>query len=202
MDSKKYVKAAVEVVRRLLNEDGRELKTSKTKHEGPMPINYEPELDSTPHCDEERASRYRQIIGILRWAIELGRIDILTEVSLLSQYQANPREGHLEALYWIANYLHRYPMRRLVMNHTTPNIDETVFRQYDWTDFYGKVHQTGLFHWAMHYKCPALWMQTMQEIRSQDNRILESLFYSIIPRLLHSVNDKTHASQAHMDQSS
>ncbi len=65
LDSKKYVKAVVDIVRGLLAEDGRELKTSKSKHEGPMPINYEPELDSTPHCDEEHASRYRQIIGIL-----------------------------------------------------------------------------------------------------------------------------------------
>ena len=139
MDSKRYVKAAIKVVHGLLAEDGRELKTSKSKHEGPMPINYEPELDATPHCDEEHASRYRQIIGILRWAIELGRIDILTEVSLLSQYQADPREGHLEALYWIVNYLHRYPMRRLVMNHTMPGIDESVFKHGDWTDFYGEV---------------------------------------------------------------
>ena len=139
MDSKKYVKAAIEVVRGLLAEDGRELKTSKPKHEGPIPINYEPELDATPHCDEEHASRYRQIIGILRWAIELGRFDILTEVALLSQYQASPREGHLEALYWIINYLHRYPMRRLVMNHTMPEIDNSVFRHDDWSDFYGDV---------------------------------------------------------------
>jgi hypothetical protein len=106
LDSKKYVKAAIDIVRGLPAEDGRELKTSKSKHEGPMPLNYEPELDSTPHCDEEHASRYRQIIGILRWAIKLGRIDILTEVLLLSQYQADPQEGHLEALYWIINYLH------------------------------------------------------------------------------------------------
>ncbi len=82
MDSKNYVKAAVDVVRGLLAEDGQELKTSKSKHKGPIPIHYEPELDATPHCDEEHASRYRQIIGILRWAIELGRVDILTEVSL------------------------------------------------------------------------------------------------------------------------
>jgi hypothetical protein len=106
LDSKKYVKAAVDIVRGLLAKDEWELKTSKSKHEGPMPINYEPELDSTPRCDEEHASRYRQIIGILQWAIELGRIDILTEVLLLSQYQADPQEGHLEALYWIINYLH------------------------------------------------------------------------------------------------
>jgi hypothetical protein len=65
MDSKKYVKAAVDVVWGLLVEDGRELRTSKSKHEGPMPTNYKPALDTTPHCDEEYASRYRQIIGIL-----------------------------------------------------------------------------------------------------------------------------------------
>jgi hypothetical protein len=139
LDSKKYVKAAVDIVRGLLAKDGRELKTSKSKHEGPMPINYEPELDSTPHCDEEHASRYRQIIGILRWAIKLGRIDILTEVSLLSQYQADPQEGHLEALYWIINYLHRYPMQRLILNHTMPEVDESVFCHGDWKDFYGNV---------------------------------------------------------------
>ena len=101
MDSNKYVKAAIKIVWGLLAEDGWELKTSKSKHEGPMPINYKPELDARPHCDKEHASRYRQIIGILRWAIKLGRFDILAEVSLLSQYQANPRQGHLEALYWI-----------------------------------------------------------------------------------------------------
>jgi len=104
-----------------------------------MPISYRPELDATNHCDEEHASQFRQIIGILRWAIELGRIDILTEVSMLSQYQADPREGHLEALYWIMNYLSRFPMQRLVLNHTMPQIDDSVFVNGDWTDFYGDV---------------------------------------------------------------
>lgn len=142
MDSKQYVKAAIQVVRDLLTEDGRELKCGKQgqgQHHGPMPISYRPELDATNHCDEEHASQFRQIIGILRWAIELGRIDILTEVSMLSQYQADPREGHLEALYWIMNYLSRFPMQRLVLNHTMPQIDDSVFVNGDWTDFYGDV---------------------------------------------------------------
>ena len=139
MDSKKYVKAAIQVIQDLLAEDGRELKGGKGSHTGPMPINYRPELDATPHCDEDHASRYRQIIGILRWAIELGRIDILTEVALLSQYQADPREGHLEALYWIVNYLARFPMQRLVLNHTRPDIDESVFKAGDWSEFYGDI---------------------------------------------------------------
>jgi hypothetical protein len=40
--------------------------------------------------DQKLASRYMQLIGILGWAMEIGCNDILLEVSLLSQYQANP----------------------------------------------------------------------------------------------------------------
>ena len=35
------------------------------------------------------------MIGVLRWIVELGRIDIQHETSLLSQYLVQPREGHL-----------------------------------------------------------------------------------------------------------
>lgn len=144
MDSKQYVKAAVETVQRLLEEDGRELKTSKRTGgtHGALPTNYQPELDSTPECDAEHASRYRQIIGILRWAIELGRFDILLEVSLLSQYQANPRVRHLEALYLIVSYLHNNPTKRILFDPNLPSIAEGTFHcDDDWTDFYGDVKE-------------------------------------------------------------
>ena len=64
MESKKYVKAAVETIKDLLAEDGRELKGSKREHAGPLPPGYAPELDVTEECNEEHASRFRQIIGI------------------------------------------------------------------------------------------------------------------------------------------
>ncbi len=100
---------------------------------------FRPELDATPMCDENMASRFRQIIGIFRWAIELGRFDILMEVALLSQYQASPCIGHLEALYLITNYLSREPMRRIVFDPRTPNLDESVFIPGNWKDFYGDL---------------------------------------------------------------
>ena len=34
--------------------------------------------------DAEGTRYYQELIGVLRWAIELGRVDILLEVSLLS----------------------------------------------------------------------------------------------------------------------
>jgi hypothetical protein len=54
----------------------------------------------------ELSSHYLQLIGIARWAIELGHIDIHHKVSsLLSQYQANPKVGHLEAVYHVFVYM-------------------------------------------------------------------------------------------------
>jgi hypothetical protein len=50
-----------------------------------------------------------QLIGILRWAMEIGPIDIFLKVSLLSQYQANPRFKHLEAINHIFAYLKKPP---------------------------------------------------------------------------------------------
>jgi hypothetical protein len=64
----------------------------------PFPTGYKPELDFSPELDPDLISRYRQLIGILRWAIEIGRVDIYLETALLSQYSAAPREGHLEIL--------------------------------------------------------------------------------------------------------
>jgi hypothetical protein len=89
---------------------------------------------------EEHASRFKQIIGILRWAVELGQLDILLEVLMMSQYQAEPREGHMEALYLIVHYLKKNPFRRIVFDPRTVTVDYNVF--YDgatWVEFYGNV---------------------------------------------------------------
>jgi N-acyl-L-homoserine lactone synthetase len=53
----------------------------------------------------EPTTSYQLLIGILRWAVELGHVDIITEVSmLLSSHLALPREGHLGAVFYIFAY--------------------------------------------------------------------------------------------------
>ena len=42
---------------------------------------------------------------MLRWAIEIGRVDMYTEVSLMSAYQAAPPQGYLEQLIHIFAFL-------------------------------------------------------------------------------------------------
>ena len=141
MGSKSYVKGALDTVKRLLAEDGRAFK-SKHRHDGPLPKSYKPEIDTTPECNAELTSRYQQLIGILRWAVELGRIDIQIEVSLMSSYQMNPRMGHLEALYLIFHFLDKHPCIYLLMDQYQPELDE-MFSEHDvsWQEFYGDVYE-------------------------------------------------------------
>jgi len=68
-------------------------------------MSYEPELDDSTPLDPDGASYFQMIIGVMRWMVEIGRIDIATEVSLLSSHLAYPREGHLEAALHIMAYL-------------------------------------------------------------------------------------------------
>ena len=56
--------------------------------------------------------------------IEIGRIDVATEVSMLSSHLAYPREGHLEAALHVMVYLKGRPNSRLAMDPSYPTIDE------------------------------------------------------------------------------
>jgi hypothetical protein len=87
----------------------------------PFPTGYKPEIDVTDELDQTLASRYMQLIGILRWAVENGRIDIYLEVSLLSQYQADPRFGHLRLFITSLhiNETPRYGQTRVRLERTT-----------------------------------------------------------------------------------
>ena len=140
--ARQYVKSALQTVEALFEEDG-DGYTLKNNAKNPLPTNYRPELDVTPELGPELLSRYLQLIGICRWAIELGRIDIFLEVSTLSQYQANPREGHLEALYHVFAYLKKHPdIGRIGYDPKQPLIDESVFASNaDWKEFYGDVEE-------------------------------------------------------------
>jgi hypothetical protein len=66
-----YVKNAIAVVEHLLDKDG-EGYSLENKAKNPFPSNYRQELDVTNELGESLALHYMQLIGILRWAVELG----------------------------------------------------------------------------------------------------------------------------------
>ena len=85
-----------------------------------MNSTYSLELDFTEELNENDVTFFQQLIGVLRWATEIGRVDILLEVELLSQYQASPREGHLEQLMHILAFLRRHPKLTLYLSPKLP----------------------------------------------------------------------------------
>jgi hypothetical protein len=75
------------------------------------------------------------------WMVELGRVDIATEVSLLSSHLALPREGHLTMALHIMGYLRCKHNTCLVFDPPYPTIDLSLFPTYDWSEFYGDVRE-------------------------------------------------------------
>jgi len=53
-------------------------------------MNYAHKMDVSPALDAEYASYFQLLIGFLRWTVEIGRIDIATEISMLSSHLAYP----------------------------------------------------------------------------------------------------------------
>ena len=70
---------------------------------------------------------YQELIGEFRLAIEIGRVDIHHEVSILSAYQASPRMGHLEQLIRIFAFLKKKPKLTLYFDPASPKIDVSTF---------------------------------------------------------------------------
>ena len=79
---------------------------------------------------------YQEIVGMLRWAVEIGRVDILLEVSMMSAHLALPREGHLEQVIHIFGYLKVHKKLRIMFDSDYPQISSNRFKSYDWFDFY------------------------------------------------------------------
>ena len=140
--SQEYVKAAVRNVEETLRNTRRRLPTANI--DTPMNITYTPELDVTEELSDDDVTFYQELIGVLRWATEIGRVDILLEVSLLSQYQASPREGHLEQLLHIFAFLRKHPKITLYLSPELPNMNYDSFRtrKEDFAEFYRDAEET------------------------------------------------------------
>ena len=137
-----YIKGAIKSVNDMLEKDNVALKMFGDGHR-PYPSSYRPELDVSELLSDELINRYQQLIGMLRWSIELGRIDIQTEVSCLSHHLCAPREGHLNAAYKIFRYLQKNIGKnpgRIAFDPLIEYDDENIFNgpldKEEWVDFY------------------------------------------------------------------
>ena len=110
MTSDKYVKVAVENVEQELAGGNQQL---PSRCKTPMTVGYRPKHDVLAELTPDGVQRYQELIGMLRWAAELGRVDILLETAMLSTYMALPQKRHMEQVYHVFGYLKTHSKRRL-----------------------------------------------------------------------------------------
>jgi hypothetical protein len=140
MSSRKYVQSAIHNIQEYLSALPGDQKL-QTKASVPFSGRYKPEFDESPEFDPIRANFYQSQIGILRWCVELGRIDIITEVSMLSTHLCLPHEGHLEAVFHAFAYLGLHHNARVLFDPTYPSADMGTFIKTDGKYMYGDVNE-------------------------------------------------------------
>lgn len=128
--SSKYVQAAVKNVQEYLMKTGEKL---RSRADTPLSSGYRPEIDVSPELKPKEASHFQSLVGILRWIVELGRVDIACEVSMMSSHLALPREGHLQQLYNIFAYLKKHHNAEMVFDPTVPDVNRSHFQRRDWS---------------------------------------------------------------------
>ena len=103
------------------------------KAETPIQTSYQPELNISPEIKSEDGAYFHFLSGILIWILELGRIYICLEISMMSSNLALLREGNLEQMYHAFAYLKKYQKYELVLDPSDQITYQSEFEHQDWT---------------------------------------------------------------------
>ena len=125
MSSDEYDRVVVNEVVEGLDKHGLKLKGKAFR---PFDSDYNLELDVTEELDDAGVAKFQGYIGTFCWMIELRRLDILTEVSQLSSFQAMPQKGHLEACYSIFAYLRKHLNMAIIFHPSRMTTKESHFQ--------------------------------------------------------------------------
>ena len=98
-----------------------------------------PELDETAVVTPEKRRIYWSLIGMLQWAVTLGRIDIAIAVSTMSRFRVEPRQGHLDRVGRIFGYLRYYKSTSIKFRVDEPDYSSYTKTDHNWEYVYGGV---------------------------------------------------------------
>ena len=128
--SAQYVKAAVSNVERMLKLKEQQLPRRAST---PLSTGYQPEIDVSKELSSAESAYYMSLIGILRWIVDLVRIDLTCETSMMASMMANPRRGHIDELFHMFGYLKLHHNVEIIFDPTVPDFDiEEFFPRRNW----------------------------------------------------------------------
>ena len=116
----------------------------------------------TEELDDVNASYHQSLIGILQWMVDLGYVDICTEVSMMSSMLAYTRKGHLKELFRIFSYLKLHHNSEVAFNSSEPDIDMSELPRKNWESTpYGSDMKEILPENIPESRCKGFIMRTM-----------------------------------------
>jgi hypothetical protein len=105
----------------------------------PLPAGIHPELDDSPMLDDDDTQLYQSYIGVLRWAVELGRVDIAHSAGVMARFSAAPRFGHMYYVLRILAYCKKHIESKIVFDPAEKDFDDVDWAETDWKLFYPDI---------------------------------------------------------------
>ena len=129
MGAETYTTQAIKNLKKRMSKEGYEYnrKLSDVNYSPQQPfstLKYCPEMDVSDECSSSQTQFFQNLIGILRWTVELGCIDIAYEVSILSRYLSQPRTGHLVQALHIFKYLDVHKSNELAFDPAYHDVED------------------------------------------------------------------------------
>jgi hypothetical protein len=101
----------------------------KLQRETLMVKNYWPELDVSP-VQEAELSKYEQsFISLLGWVVEIRKIEIIMEVSMLAAHMVMQGAGYLYAVVCAFAYLKQKHSARILYDPKCSKMDPSKFKE-------------------------------------------------------------------------
>ena len=106
------------------------------KSKVPMTPGDHPEMDDSPLLNSDGIKQFQSMIGMLQWAVSIGRFDIHCAVMTMGSFRAMPREGHLKILKKIFAYLNQHKEAFITFNTEIPDYKKFKIESFDWYNVY------------------------------------------------------------------
>ena len=107
----------------------------------PLDPDDHPELDTSELLNDKMRKTYWSLMGMLQWAVTLGRIDIHVAVMTMARFRMEPRVGHLKRVERIFGFLRNYKSCSIKFRTDAPDYLMYTPMKHDWTYVYGPVHE-------------------------------------------------------------
>jgi hypothetical protein len=102
----------------------------------PIQAGSHPELDTSKFLEDDDVQLYQSYIGVLRWAVELRRIDLAHVAGAMARLSAAPRQGHLYTVLRIFAYCKKHLESKVVFDPMPRDFANVHWVSHDWKQFY------------------------------------------------------------------